>query len=140
MSLARATAEAIERVGGDPSDLLWEWLTAYGPHGSRFTWAQTRQEAPGYIGFEHLEQVVAEREAESPGYRMELRNRVRLGLASSDERLLQRCVQVSSVVGGRDELDALITLSAAEGAVGPDARAAAFYLRRRLKRGNTNAE
>jgi hypothetical protein len=139
MSLSRATADAIARIGGDPTDLLWEWIASYGPHGAHFTWAQTKREPPGYVGVEHLEQVISEKEMASPGHRNELRDRARLGLASSDDGLLRRCIQISSVVGGNDELETLIGLIEMDGVIGSDARAAAFYLRRRLKRDAGNA-
>ena len=140
MSLSRASAEAVAAVGGDPTDLLWEWIAAFGPHGANFSWGQTKRAPPGYVGIEHLEKLVEEREAASAGYRTELRKRVALGLASGDERLLQRCVQVAAVVGEREELKVLQSMgTVSQGNVAADARAAAFHLKRRLKGGGANA-
>ena len=136
MSLSRTTAAAIESIGGDPTDLLWEWIAAYGPHGHHFTWGQTKREPPGYVGVEHLEKAIDERDVSSLGHREELRKRVSRGLGAADEGLLRRCIQIASIVGSREELDVLVVLGThADGTVAADARAAAFHLKSRLKGG-----
>lgn len=132
--------DAIRSVGGDPTDLLWEWLGAYGPHGSSFSWSQTRSKPPGYVGIEHLEEIIAEREASTPGHREKLRQIVRLGLEASDISLLRRSIQVAAAVGGAEELERLVSLSSAsDEKVAADARAAAFHLRTRQRREGTSA-
>ena len=120
--------------------MLWEWIAAYGPHGRHFTWGQTKREPPGYVGVEHLEKVIEEREVASAGQREELRKRVTLGLDAADKGLLRRCIQIASIVGSREDLSVLVSLGAhADEAVAADARAAAFHLKRRLKGGGANA-
>ena len=135
MSLYFSITEAIRSVGGDPTDHLWEWLATYGPHGERFTWSQTRQSPPGYVGIEHLEKLLAEREAESPGYREQVRARAYAGLESEHPSLLRRSIQVAAAVGARGELERITALVSHEvSAVAADARAAAFHLKMRLRR------
>lgn len=51
---------AILQIGGDPADELWIWLVKRGPHGTSFTWGQTRSEPAGYVGICHLEEIAAE--------------------------------------------------------------------------------
>ena len=51
----------IRRIGGDPADDVWQWFVTRGPHGSEFTWGQTRSSPPGYVGLTHLEEIVAAR-------------------------------------------------------------------------------
>ena len=134
MSVDRSLAEAIRAVGGDPTDHLWVWLATLGPHGERFTWSQTRQSPPGYVGIEHLERLIAEREAESTGYREQVRARARAGLSSEHSSLLRRSVQIAAATGAREELKALSGLvSHNDPEVAADARAAAFHLKMRLR-------
>ena len=135
MSLTKATSSAILEVGGDPTDLIWEWLAVKGPHGAGFTWGQTKAEPAGYVGVEHLEQIVIEQESADPGFRARARNVVKLALKSSDVSLLRRGVQVAAVVGGEEELDRIQSLTThQDSAVAAHARASAFYLKRRLRK------
>lgn len=62
-------ATEISRLGADPADELWWWFVTTGPHGSdRFTWAQTRWEAPGHVSIEHLQRIVAEQRGSIPNF------------------------------------------------------------------------
>jgi len=136
MSISKAIGSAILAVGGDPTELTWEWFVLNGPHGADFTWRQTKTEPAGYVGVEHLEQIVAERQSADPSFRARAKNVVRLALGSSDVGLLRRAVQVAAVVGGEEELDRIKSLAAhQDAAVAAHAKASGFYLRRRLREG-----
>lgn len=135
MSINRLATAAIEAVGGDPTEPEWEWLVLKGPHGDTFTWGQTKNEPAGYVGVEHLEKIVTERQEADPGFLKKALDVVRKALRSNDVGLLRRAIQVGAVVGADDELRLIQTLRDYENArVASDAKAAAFYLSRRLKR------
>jgi len=134
MSISKAVAAAIRAVGGDPTQRGWEWFVLNGPHGDRFTWAQTKNEPPGYVGVEHLERIVAERHDADPTFRARAREVVRMALASTDIGLLRRAIQVAAVIGSEEELHRIQSLTAHENqTIAADARASGFYLKRRLK-------
>ena len=140
MSISKAVRSAILAVGGDPADPVWDWLAVKGPHGPSFTWGQTRTEPPGYVGIEHLERIVLQRQSVDPSFRARARQVAKLALKSSDAGLLRRGVQVAAVVGGEEELAVIQSLSAHEDpAVAQHARASAFYLKRRLKSAHHDA-
>jgi hypothetical protein len=135
MSVSKAVASAIRAVGGDPSEPGWDWLALNGPHGDGFTWAQTKNQPPGYVGVEHLERIVAQRHDADPSFRTRARDLVRMALVSTDVGLLRRAVQVAAVIGAETELHCIQALTEHEDeAVAADAKASAFYLKRRLKR------
>ena len=52
----------IHNLGGDAADQVWRWFLLNGPHGLNFTWGQTKNQPPGYIGIEHLQRIVTEKE------------------------------------------------------------------------------
>jgi|SRR5687768_1062869 hypothetical protein len=136
MSISRALADVIRATGGDPTEPAWEWLVLRGPHGEAFTWAQTKNQAPGYVGVEHLEQIVTERQDADPTFRSRARDVAKMALSSTDIGLLRRGIQVAAVVGAEAELRRVVSLANHENvAVVGDAKAGAFYLKRRLKRG-----
>lgn len=135
MSISKALADAIRAAGGHPTEPAWEWLALRGPHGDAFTWAQTKNQPPGYVGVEHLEQIVAERQSADPTFRSRARSVVKMALSSTDIDLLRRSIQVAAVLGTEEELHRIVSLTNHENAaVGGDAKAGAFYLKRRLKR------
>jgi hypothetical protein len=135
MSINKLTSAAIHAVGGDPTEPEWEWLALKGPHGDAFTWRQTKNEPAGYVGVEHLEQIVAERHESDPSFLTKARGVVSKALGSNDVGLLRRAIQVGAVVGADEELRLIQILRDHENArVVGDAKAAAFYLKRRLKR------
>ncbi len=126
-------ATEIHRLGGDVGDLVWQWFVRNGPHGPSFTWRQTRKEPPGYVGVEHLESIIADHEEHDPGFRDRVKSVVQKALSSYDMNLLRRAIQVAAVVGDQTELQRLSELTRHESEkVAADARASAFYLRRRL--------
>jgi hypothetical protein len=134
MSVNRAVASAIRAVGGDPTEPGWEWLALKGPHGDGFTWAQTKSEPPGYVGVEHLERIVAERHAADPNFRTRVRDLVKMAPVSTEVGLLRRAIQVAAVIGAEAELHRIQALTEHEDeAVAADAKASAFYFKRRLK-------
>jgi hypothetical protein len=139
MSISKALADAIRAAGGDPTEPAWEWLVLRGPHGDAFTWAQTKNQPAGYVGVEHLERIVAERQDSDPTFRSRARDVVKMALSSTDIGLLRRGIQVAAVVGTEEELHRIVSLTNHESAtVVGDAKAGAFYLKRRLKRGEHN--
>ena len=135
MSAAKGVATAIRAVGGDPADPSWEWLALRGPHGAGFTWAQTKNEPPGYVGVEHLERIVAEKQEADPTFVPTASAVVEKALKSTDIDLLRRAIQVGAVVGSEAELRRIQELTQHEDPeVAADAKAGAFHLNRRLKR------
>ncbi|RZA23985.1 MAG: hypothetical protein EOP02_14150 [Proteobacteria bacterium] len=124
----------IYRLGGDPSDEIWGWLANTGPHGDGFTWGQTRNEPPGYVGVVHLATIVAEMEISIADFKSRAREVVRVGMRSEIPELLRRSIQVAAVVGGEDELiDVQQLMHSEDLKVASDAKACAFYIKRVLR-------
>lgn len=122
------------RIGGDPSDILWEWFLFRGPHGSYFTWGQTRQNPPGYVGLEHLKSVVAELEQRDPGFSIHVRNIATAGITSIDSDIVRRGIQIIAVVGEPADVKAINDLRVhADPSVAADAKACLFELKHRLQ-------
>jgi hypothetical protein len=136
----KALIAEIHNLGGDPTDEVWRWFLLNGPHGLTFTWRQTKKEPPGYVGVEHLQTIVTEKEERDPSFPDRARAVVRLALSSSDWNVIRRAIQVAAVVGDESDLHRLIALTAHNlKEVASDAKAGAFYLKKRL-RGSTAAE
>ena len=126
-------AAEIRRLGGDVGDDVWRWFVENGPHGSGFTWSQTRKEPPGYVGVEHLQRIVAEKEEIDSGFPVRARAIVGRALQSNHTSILRRAIQVAAVVGDEATLRSVSALTGHENeAIAGDARASVFYLRRRL--------
>ncbi|HZQ53283.1 MAG TPA: hypothetical protein VFB14_13860 [Bryobacteraceae bacterium] len=131
----RVWATEIQKLGGDVSDEVWRWLLFRGPHGPYFTWKQTKSNPPGYVGIEHLENEIAAIEQQDATFRDRLRAVLVAALSSTDPNVLRRAIQVAAVVGGKPELESIVRLTAHEAiSVAGEAKAAAFYLDRKLKR------
>jgi hypothetical protein len=127
-------AAQIQELGGDPTDEVWRWFALNGPHGSGFSWGQTRQQPPGYVGVEHLERIVAERLSNDPRFLGRLTAVVDLALSSTHASLLRRAVQVAAIIGGTSMLERVGGLrSHNNDKVAADARASVFYLKRKLR-------
>ncbi len=125
-------ANEIIRLGGDPTDEIWLWLVTRGPHGSSFTWSQTRNEPAGYIGVSHLQDIVGELASSIPSFRERAVRAVNAAMHSELPELTRRAIQVASVIGGRYELERVKDLASSQDtAVASDARACAFYLKGR---------
>jgi len=126
----------IRRLGGDETDEIWRWFVLNGPHGSSFTWGQTRGEPPGYVGVEHLQKIVAERMLLDSSFMERARHVAGLALSSADQNFLCRAIQVASVVGSEHELKRLAPFTSHENpAVAAQARAGSFHLKKRLREG-----
>lgn len=129
----RTIFNEISRLGGDPSDEIWIWLVTRGPHGARFTWSQTKKEPAGYVGIDHLHRIVGELKEAIPGFEERVRVIVNLAFESQFSDIVRRAIQVAAIVGGTKELEKIRQLGASEiSAVASEARASAFYLKRRI--------
>ena len=128
----RAIADEIVRLGGDPTDEIWTWLVTRGPHGSSFTWSQTRNEPPGYVGVDHLQDIVGELAVSIPAFQERALRVVNVAMNSELTESARRAIQVVAVVGGSNELQRVKQLASSQDmAVASDARACAFYLKGR---------
>ena len=129
----QAVANEILRLGGDPTDEIWLWLVSRGPHGSSFTWSQTRDSPPGYVGVTHLQEIAGELVASIPAFEQRARHIVSTAMQSELTELARRAIQVAAVVGGNAELQLVRQLADSQDpAVASDARACAFYLKGRI--------
>lgn len=123
----------ILRVGGDPADEIWNWLVMRGPHGPSFTWGQTRSEPAGFVGVNLLEKVSDEMTVSVVNFKNRARFVVGLAMKSNVSELVRRGIQVAAVVGGQEELEIVNRLTqSTDAAIGADARACSFYLKRRI--------
>ncbi|MDN7585642.1 hypothetical protein [Burkholderia seminalis] len=119
----------IIRLGGDPTDEVWRWLATRGPHGNSFTWGQTRREPPGYVGVDHLREIVEEFSQTIPDFSERAHAVVRTALASEQPDLVRRAIQIAAVIGGPSEMHVIQQLVVSPRAeVAADARACVFYL------------
>ncbi len=130
----KALTQEIENLGGDITAPVWQWLLKGGPHGTSFTWSQTRQEPPGYVGVEHLERIVDEQASLDHSFTERTKSAVALALTSTNTEILRRAIQVAAVLGGEAELRAVNALKKIDNeSVAADARASVFHLKKRLK-------
>ncbi len=127
-------AAEIQKLGGDPADDVWRWLILRGPHGSSFTWSQTRGNPPGYVGVEHLQRIIEEEKKIDPTFVDRAIQAADQALSSTDPDFLCRAIQVAAVVGASTELRRISTLTSHENSsVANHAKAAVFYLKMRLR-------
>jgi hypothetical protein len=130
----KALMDEIASLGGDPTDATWHWFVKRGPHGSSFTWGQTKGEPLGYVGVEHLQQIVDEQTRQNASFPERARSVVNSALNSKSPEMLRRAIQVAAVVGADTELKVVARLTGHEdNSVAADARASVFHLTRRLK-------
>ena len=128
----RTVSTEITRLGGDPTDEIWIWLVARGPHGPSFTWGQTRSQPAGYVGVAHLQSIVGELALSIPAFQERALQAVNLAMSSELPHLVRRAIQVAAVIGGSNELQRVKELGSSPDAdVASDAKAAAFYLKAR---------
>ena len=98
----------VRRIGGDPADAAWQWFVTRGPHGSDFTWAQTKSSPLGRA-----------------------RSVALAALRSPHPELVRRGLQVLGVVGTGVDLESVKPLAASQDpAVAADAKACIFQLKR----------
>lgn len=122
----------VQRIGGNPADDVWWWFVNRGPHGSEFTWAQTKSSPPGYVGLLHLQEIVAREEQAAPGFTARSRAVALSALQSSLPELIRRGLQVLAVVGDGDDIASAKGLTASDdSAVVADAKACIFELKMR---------
>lgn len=130
----KALITEIQKLGGDPADDVWRWFVLNGPHGSKFSWGQTRSHPAGYVGVEHLQRIVSEKEEHRPGFTERASAVVRAALSSADPNFVRRALQVAAVVGGEVELKHVLDfISHGSDEVANDAKASAFHLKKRLR-------
>jgi len=130
--------EEIHNLGGDATEPEWEWLLKRGPHGNDFSWGQTKNEPPGYVGVEHLRSIVESKIEDEPEFLEKIKIVVGKALQSTNANILRRGIQVASLVGGKQELEKINTLTSSEQqAVANDARASVFLLKTKIKRQNS---
>ena len=128
----QAVTNEIVRLGGDPTNEVWLWLVTRGPHGSSFTWGQTRNGPPGYVGVTHLQEIADQLADSIPAFEQRARKVVAAAMQSELSDLARRAVQVAAVIGGSAELQLVRQLADSQDpAVASDARACAFYLKGR---------
>ncbi|WP_136525374.1 hypothetical protein [Geomonas ferrireducens] len=133
----REMTDEITRIGGDPSDILWEWFLHRGPHGSYFTWGQSRKSPPGYVGLEHLKTVIADFEDTEPGFSSRARNIAKSALNSIYPDIVRRGIQIISVVGNAEDFKDINELTvSSDPTVKADAKACVFELKTRLRHGD----
>lgn len=82
------------------TSLEWLWLLKRGPHGPSFSWRTGP--APGYNALEHLSELIAEHEQESPGWSERVRSIALEALDFDENEIVRRAIQVLCVVA-RDE-------------------------------------
>jgi hypothetical protein len=132
----RKIIEEVERLGGDVSSHVWRWFLRNGPHGNSFTWGQTRNQPPGYVGLEHLQRIVAGFAEKDKDFISKALRVAQSALASNDPGIVRRGIQVIGVVGGKEQLDDIKTLSSSlDPFIAEDARACLFELKRRIRDG-----
>jgi hypothetical protein len=127
-------ANEIRVLGGSVSDSVWSWMIRNGPHGPSFTWSQTKTEPPGYVGIEHLERIVDEKQAAEKDFKEKALKVVRSSLQSNNEEILVRAIQICAVVGTRDEIRNIGKLvDHGSELVSKNAKACSFYMKRKFR-------
>lgn len=122
----------IVEIGGDPTKPEWVWLVSRGPHGDSFTWGPSRNGPPGYIGYEHLCEILDQYRHDDPDFIEKLSKAVRMGLTSDLISLVRRSIQVISILGSADDIKVIqrfVNHPVAD--VSSDAKACVFQLKRR---------
>jgi hypothetical protein len=123
----------IDRLGGDVADDIWRWFVLNGPHGQEFTWSQTRQQPPGYVGIEHLHRIIEEKSNAVANFTDRSKSIIALALTSIEPEFLVRAVQIAAVIGGESELKKVYELKNHNNElVASHARASLFYMKKRL--------
>tara|TARA_B100000745_G_C20141947_1_gene391525 strand:+ start:1405 stop:1848 length:444 start_codon:yes stop_codon:yes gene_type:complete len=126
--------EEVLRLGGDPASEEWIWFLTRGPYGDAFTWSQGKRNPAGYVGLNHLRDIVADYNKTDPGFIGKAQKIVKASLNSSVIEILRRGIQVASVVGDKDILTEVKKLTNNPNEkVSGDAKACVFELKRLLK-------
>jgi len=108
---------------------VWAWLVNNGPHGPSFEWGQTPRTPRSYRDLDLLRRVVAERAAADPSFPIVARSAALELLGEEDADYVRRAIQVLSVIGEAEDVDALRRFLRHRNAdVRKDARACLFEL------------
>lgn len=129
-------SEEIAALGGDVSQPEWQWFLNNGPHGNNFTWGQTKKEPAGYVGVEHLQEIIDEKIGQDSQFLNKAKKVVDIALHSNSINLIRRGIQVASVIGELEELALVGALTNhANQEITKDAKACVFVLKRKLRHG-----
>jgi hypothetical protein len=135
MSVPKALRSEVERLGGDPSDLVWDWFLFRGPHGQSFSWGRTRKHPPGYIGLEHLKSIIAEYASTDAAFPAAAHAVAKIALLSDYPGIVRRAIQVIAVVGDESDVDKIESLTNSDNVlIKTDAKACIFELKQMIKR------
>jgi hypothetical protein len=120
----------VHRLGGDPADEVWRWLLTTGPHGPSFTWSQAKSEPPGYVGLEHLREIIAERADQDSEFRTRASTIAQQALTSDRPVVVRRALQVAGALALLNAIPKVEELMGHPNLnVAADARACLFVLR-----------
>jgi len=122
----------VSRLGGDPSDSVWEWFLLNGPHGGHFTWGPTRKTKARYIGLVHLKEVVADLSQRDPAFLGRATEVAVRALGSHMSEVIRRGIQILAVIGDKELIDKIVPLVRhSDAQVAADAKACVFELKRK---------
>jgi len=134
MSIPSSLRSEVLRLGGDPTDLVWDWFLFRGPHGNSFTWSRTRKKPPGYIGLKHLKEIVAEFANNEPEFIRRAHAIAKAALLSVYPEIVRRGIQVIAVIGDISDFDKIEALTAhQDDSIQADAKACIFELKKLIK-------
>jgi len=132
--MKREFIEEVEKLGGDIASPEWQWFLTRGPHGESFTWSQTRNEPPGYVGFEHLKETIDQYKSDDSSFKSRITDVVVKAIKSENTEILRRAIQVASLIGGKNIQNLVKELiNHCDSRVSGDARACVFVLERQCK-------
>ena len=125
----------VRRLGGDPADEVWRWLLLRGPHGPSFTWSQTKSEPPGFVGLEHLREIIREKADQDSEFRARASAIARQALTSDHPVVVRRGLQVTGALALINTIPKVEELIGhLNPTVAADARACLFVLRQHRHR------
>lgn len=126
----RHLVREVENLGGSVSDPIWDWLINNGPHGGSFTWSQTKDEAPGYVGIKRLEKIVQEKIASNGNFPERAKSVVLIALKSSNEDIIIRAIQILAAIGYATDVEIISKFTTCKSQmVSKNAKACEFYLK-----------
>ena len=126
-----ALSSQVRRLGGDPADDVWRWFLSRGPHGESFTWSPAKSKPTGYVSFEHLRDIIAERASHDVNFVSRVSAITRVALTSDHVEIVRRGLQVAGAAALVEFVPRVQELTTdADPSVASDARACLFVLRR----------
>jgi hypothetical protein len=121
----------VRRLGGDPADDVWRWFLLRGPHGESFTWSPAKSKPPGYVSFDHLRDIIAERASQDANFVSSVSAVTRVALTSNHVEMVRRGLQVAGAAALLEFVPRVKELTTdADPSVASDARACLFVLHR----------